>query len=213
MDSAAEDEATAVQTSHPVKLEWYRDGDGPRLLESKIQADGLTEYSRGLYVCDTAFQTADGTVPAKSFYWAADGYLFNLRIAQAHFDAIEASPDILSMLTMLEKRRTAAAPDTAEYIKLPPVGVDLENPSEELKALAEIAKTYSVPEYFDSTFLFNNRMFLDYAGGRALDPDEFIEFRDSVVISGGYGRWDDEYLKRFTVSFTDPHRQFSGNHD
>lgn len=178
---------------------WIRDEDGPRLLESKIDTAGLAEYSRGLYTCGTIFQTVGGTVPAKSFYWVADGYLFNLDIAQAHFDAVEASSNIVSELTTLEKRRTPSTPETTEYVKLPPVGVDLENPSAELTAFAELAKTYNVPECFDSTFLYRNRMFLDYAGGRALQPEEFVGFRDSVATGDGYDRWNAEYLKRFVV--------------
>lgn len=199
LGSATEDAAYAAQSSHTVKLEWIRDEDGSRLLENKVQTAGLTEYSRGLYTCDTAFQTADGTVPAKSFYWIADGYMFNLDIAQAHFDVIDASSMIVSELTTLEKRQLPSSAETTAYIKLPLVGVDLENPSEELVALAELAKSYSVPEYLDSTFLYNNQMFLDYAGGRALKPNEFIGFRDSVIIDDGYDRWNAEYIKRFVV--------------
>lgn len=199
LGSVTEDAAFAAQTSYPVKLEWIREEDGSRLLESKIHTAGLTEYSRGLYTCDAAFQIADGTVPAKSFYWVADGYMFNLDIAQTHFDVIEASSMIVSELTTLEKRRLPSTSETPEYVQLPLVGVDLENPSEELTALAELAKCYSVPEYLDSTFLFNNQMFLDYAGGRTLNPNEFIEFRDSVLVGGGYDRWNAEYLKRFVV--------------
>lgn len=199
LGTATEDADTAAQTSYTVKLEWIRDEDGLRLQNSKIETAGLTEYSRGLYTCDTVFQTTDGTVPAKRFYWVADGFLFNLDIAQEHYDAIESSSNIVSELTTLEKRRVPSTPESAEYLKLPLVGVDLENPSEELTALAEIAKTYSFPEYLDSTFLFNNQMFQDYAGGRALLPEEFIEFRDNVLIAGGYDRWNTEYIKRFVV--------------
>jgi hypothetical protein len=199
LGSTTEDEATAAQTANTVKLEWIRNEDGQHLLNSKIQTAGLTEYSRGLYTCDTTFKTADGTVPAKSFYWAADGCLFNLDIAQAHFDAIKASSRIVSELTTLEKLTVPSAPETTEYKKLPLVGVDLETPPEELTVLAELAKSYSIPEFLDSTFLYNNRLFLDYAGGRALNPYDFIEFRDSVQVGDGYDRWNDDYLKRFVV--------------
>jgi hypothetical protein len=179
-------------------LEWAREGDAGRLLEEKIPKLGLVEYAPGLYIRDAIIETDSGDVAAKSLYWVADGYLFHHTLPLDVFQQIEESGRAVTKLTTVSKCEVTLKDFAPEEIWLE-AEIEYEEPIKGLWTMAELSMGYSFPEYLNSEFLYDNLMFLDFAGGRNLTAEEFISFRDRTIVEEGDLNSNALYLKECIV--------------
>ena len=176
------DQLEAFRLNNETKLEWSREKNGASLLAEAITALGLREFSEGVYYREIKSPLVPRQTISLGFYWVAEGHLINFDLpVRAHVPTL----DNIGLFTALIKKPlipSAATVAAGENVTLAKAGVEQVDISPGLRATAELARPYTFKEALDTTFLYNNQMFLDYAGGRKLTPREFVEFRDSVVV-------------------------------